>query len=487
MATDLSVGNQPATRTPGTWSADGRTFTCTTSLDRAPGLGDVVVLVTDAGQQLLGQVRASAPAARSGDEAGVHEPTVVGSGVVLGVLDGADRPGSEAVRPFTSADLQPASAEVIEAAQRGRDAGLEVGTWRSGDVAVPARLRAAGFNRHTFLCGQSGSGKTYALGVVLEQLLLHTGVRLVVLDPNGDFTRLGQVRPDAPATVVDRLASTDLRVLRPDAGGGERLRMRFVDLPRQAQAAILRLDPLTDRNEFNLFLHIDERHGVRDVSTLVAGLRAGDADERALAQRIENLGLPQWEVWAGTHTSAADVVGSARATVMDLGGFRDPLEPQAVTLEVVEYLWRQRESRNPTLVVIDEAHNLCAAEPQGPVQVAVTERLIQIAAEGRKYGLWLLLSTQRPSKIHPQVLSQCDNLMLMRMNSPSDLAELATLFGFAPEQMLHTSPFFAQGEALFAGGFVPAPMFARVSARVTMEGGSDVTVPLTPDDGSLVG
>jgi DNA helicase HerA-like ATPase len=163
---------------------------------------------------------------------------------------------------------------------------------------------------------------------------------------------------------------------------------------------------------------------------------------------------------------------------MDLGGFRDPLEPQAVALDVVESLWAQRESRTPTLIVVDEAHNLCAAQSRGPVQAALTERLVQIAAEGRKYGLWLLLSTQRPSKIHPQVLSQCDNLMLMRMNSPGDLAELGTVFGFAPEQMLRSSPFFSQGEALFAGGFVPAPMLARMGARITQEGGSDVSVPL---------
>jgi DNA helicase HerA-like ATPase len=473
MAADLSLSTTTTTRVPSAWSTDGRTFSCTTSLHRAPGPGDVVVLETASGQRLLAQLRASTPGGQAGDE-----PTVVGSGVVLGVLDEAGAPSTASVRPFASAVVQPASAEVLQALQRVRGAGLEIGTWRSGDVTVPARLRASGFNRHTFLCGQSGSGKTYALGVVLEQLLLHTGLRMVVLDPNGDFTRLEQVRADAPADVAERLAATGLRVLRPDAGGGTPLRSRFVDLPRQAQAAILRLDPLADRAEYNLFLHIDERLGIRDVSTLVASLRAGSADEQALAQRIENLGLPQWEVWAGTHTSAADVVASARATVMDLGGFRDPLEPQAVALEVVEFLWRQRESRTPTLVVIDEAHNLCAAEPRGPVQAAVTERLTQIAAEGRKYGLWLLLSTQRPSKVHPQVLSQCDNLMLMRMNSPGDLAELAALFGFAPEQMLRTSPFFAQGEALFAGGFVPASMIARMGARLTLEGGSDVAVPV---------
>jgi DNA helicase HerA-like ATPase len=105
------------------------------------------------------------------------------------------------------------------------------------------------------------------------------------------------------------------------------------------------------------------------------------------------------------------------------------------------------------------------------------ERLIQIAAEGRKYGLWLLLSTQRPSKIHPQVLSQCDNLVLMRMNSPADIAELADVFGFAPEGMLRSSRFFKQGEALVAGGFVPVPSIIRMGARLTFEGGGDVPVP----------
>jgi hypothetical protein len=475
MATDLSLSTQPATGAPSTWSADGRTFTCTTSLDRAPAPGDVVVLETAPGQRLLGQVRSSAPTGHAGDD---PHPTVVGSGVVLGVLEEAGGPSSAPVRPFASAVVHPASAEVLETLQRVRGAGLEVGTWRSGDVTVPARLRAHGFNRHTFLCGQSGSGKTYALGVVLEQLLLHTGLRMVVLDPNGDFTRLGQVLPEAPADVAERLAATDIRVLRPDAGGGEPLRLRYRTMPRAAQAAILRLDPLVDRAEYNLFLHLDERYYREGLGAMVSRLHAGEADERALAERLENLGLLEWEVWAGEKASAVDVVAAGtHATVMDLGGFRDPVEPLAVALDVVESLWAQRESRTPTLIVVDEAHNLCVAEPRGPVQAAVTERLIQIAAEGRKYGLWLLLSTQRPSKVHPQVLSQCDNLMLMRMNSPGDLAELAALFGFAPEQMLRTSPFFAQGEALFAGGFVPAPMFARMGTRLTLEGGSDVAVP----------
>ena len=59
---------------------------------------------------------------------------------------------------------------------------------------VPFALDAGGFDRHTFFCGQSGSGKTYSLGVVLEQLLLETSLRIVILDPNSDMTRLREVR-----------------------------------------------------------------------------------------------------------------------------------------------------------------------------------------------------------------------------------------------------------------------------------------------------
>ena len=246
-----------------------------------------------------------------------------------------------------------------------------------------------------------------------------------------------------------------------------------------AQTALLRLDPLADRAEYNLFLHLIGQGVSGELDTLVTRLLAGDSDQRAMGQRVENLGLPQWEVWAQELPSAAEVMADgARATVLNLSGFRDPREPVAVSLDLVERLWAQREDRTPTLIVIDEAHNLCPAEPAGSLQLALVERLTQIAAEGRKYGLWLLLSTQRPSKIHPQVLSQCDNLVLMRMNSPGDVAELADVFGYAPPAMLQASKYFVQGEALLAGGFVPTPAIVRMGARLTVEGGSDVAVPL---------
>ena len=103
-----------------------------------------------------------------------------------------------------------------------------------------------------------------------------------------------------------------------------------------------------------------------------------------------------------------------------------------------------------------------------------TEHAVRIAAEGRKFGLYLLVSTQRPQKVHENVLSQCDNLMLMRMNSPADVAHLASLFSFAPASLLSRSVVLRQGEALVAGKVVPHPVFVRFGGRVAREGGGDV-------------
>src|SRR5690606_34411171 len=107
-------------------------------------------------------------------------------------------------------------------------------------------------------------------------------------------------------------------------------------------------------------------------------------------------------------------------------------EKSLIATATMGTFWAWRERRQPVLIVVDEAHNVCAAEPSDPLQAEATERAIRIAGEGRKFGIYLLLSTQRPQKIHPNVLSQCDNLMLMRMNSVADIAELARTFSFVP-------------------------------------------------------
>lgn len=349
-----------------------------------------------------------------------------------------------------------------------------------GTPEVAVELDARRFNRHTFWVGQSGSGKTYALGVVLEQLLMETALPLLILDPNGDFTRLPEVRATATAVDAARVAAADIKVFRSGAGEGERLHARFVDLSASSKAAVLQMDPIADADEYNALIHLEQDAETLDGKGMLPELLAsGELGKSRLAKRIENLQVLDWNLWSRGAGSVVDVIDQRpRATVLDLGGFEHPMEPKVAALAVLEHLWARREERRPVLIVIDEAHNLCSPNPQTAVERALTQKLIQIAAEGRKFGLWLLLSTQRPTKIHPNVLSQCDNLALMRVNAPRDLVELADVFGFASEAAIRQSAEFGQGQALFAGGFISAPTFVQMRERITEEAGGDVKVPL---------
>lgn len=72
------------------------------------------------------------------------------------------------------------------------------------------------------------------------------------------------------------------------------------------------------------------------------------------------------------------------------------------------------------------------------------------------------------------VLSQCDNLVLMRMNSTEDVTHLAETFSFISPTLMARSTTFSQGQSLIAGKIAPTPLLAQFGRRLSREGGSDV-------------
>jgi DNA helicase HerA-like ATPase len=141
---------------------------------------------------------------------------------------------------------------------------------------------------------------------------------------------------------------------------------------------------------------------------------------------------------------------------------------------VLATLWRRRSEREPVLIVIDEAHNVCPREPGDAVTALATKHAARIAAEGRKFGLYLLVATQRPHRVDELVVSQCDNLVLMRMTSAGDLAYIGETLSFAPSELLAEATSFRMGESLVAGKIASHPAFVRFGPRLSEEGGSDV-------------
>ena len=379
--------------------------------------------------------------------------------------------------PFHDALVRVASGTEVRAwLQR---TGRPSATLRLGELAlvagVPCAADAAGFDRHTFLCGQSGSGKTYSLGVILERLLIETDLRLVVLDPNSDFVRLGQVRADADPALGERYEKPARGVAVYSGGApARRLRLHASDIDPAMQAALLRLDPVDDREEYAA---LAELLASENPPTLEALTGSNHPEARRLGLRVRSLGVDRFSVWAPGETgSVLDAVHDqgVRCLVVDLGSLPTREEQALIAAAVLGDLWRRRQERSPILIVIDEAHNVCPAEPADQLVALAAEHATRIAAEGRKFGLYLLVSTQRPQKIPENVLSQADNLVLMRLNSLADAAFAQAAFSFVPPSLIERSVTFHLGEGLIAGKISPQPALLRFGSRISQEGGADV-------------
>ena len=459
-------------------SVDGRRFTYQTSLYGLAVQAGSYVALEQGSERRLGQIVTLEISRRPTLELGSSEEGEPAhrAQVVVRAAEGEGRVLSGDGSPFHDAMVRPATAdevrEHLEETAPPR-AQLEIGELLLAD-GVPFSLDAGGFGRHTFLCGQSGSGKTYSLGVVLEQLLLETDLQIIVLDPNSDYAKLGQLRPDAGGAETDRYTEATRSLVVRRSGDG--LAVRLAELDPATQAAVLRLDPIADRNEYAELTALTDSGEALSLEQLEQLERDGGAGGELIG-RARNLGLHHWGIWAGAdRTSLLPELArnDVRCLVVDLGSLETREEQALASAAVLGELWRRREERRPVLIVIDEAHNVCPARPEDPLTAIATEHAVRIAGEGRKFGLYLLVSTQRPQKVHENVLSQCDNLLLMRMNSLADLGYVGEVFSFVPESLLERATTFRQGESLAAGLISPHPAFLRFGKRLAQEGGGDV-------------
>lgn len=304
-----------------------------------------------------------------------------------------------------------------------------------------------------------------------------TGLRIIILDPNSDFVRFASVKADASEEAASRwLAAASGVVVRQSAEAGDkRLRLRFADLDTRTRGAMLRIDPIADRDEYaalaTAVARSRERGGLAALRELAT---TNDPVEQQLGLRVGNLGVQEWCVWArdDAGTLLEEIVaGDTRCLVVDLGSLPTREEQALTAASVLDTLWEQRADRRPTLIVVDEAHNVY---PEDGLTALATEHAVRIAGEGRKFGPHLLVATQRPQKVHENVVSQCDNLILMRMNSTAGVGALAGAFSFVPPGLLDRATAFRQGETLIAGKLSGHPALVRVGRRVSEEGGGDV-------------
>jgi hypothetical protein len=519
------LNEQFSQKPPMAYSADGQFFHFESTITTAVRTGSYVVITGRNGENYLGQVMGQAIIEREGPEYGLSmgatAPLVVaveqahfrdritrrllkGHGLLLGKIVGADFELSKRLSKFQDASLSEAPALIVDqyfSRIRPRTGAIDVGTPIHGTEKCRVFLDGAAFNRHTFLTGQSRSGKSFAMGVILEQLLLETKIRIVVIDPNSDFIRttclrsiekLNEVRPipidlNRYNEIQKKYAKSTQNVVTLGAAevGDEKykkLRIRFSELTQAEKPAVLRLDPLQNREEFHSLNAIldgiqAKAYSLEDVSNIARDKFFSDASQN-IGLRIANLGIRKWPIWAkNDDRSLIEILNNKRrCTVVDTGSLNSEEEKLMTAMVVLGHLWDSRVKREPVLIIIDEAHNIAPSTPASELQRVCNDLIVRIAGEGLKYGIHLMVATQRPGKLNPNVMTQCDNQIVMRMLSSADLATVTEAFSQIPSSLIHECTKFETGNALIAGRIASVPTFVKFDGRVSEEGGADMVV-----------
>lgn len=129
-----------------------------------------------------------------------------------------------------------------------------------------------------------------------------------------------------------------------------------------------------------------------------------------------------------------------------------------IILEFVANFSPEQRGKYPIVIVLEEAQNYIA-ENKDSVSKKVFER---IAREGRKYGISLIVSSQRPSELSKTVLSQCNSFIIHRLQNPDDQKYVRGLISSANADLLEQLPIIPQQHAIITGDCVRTPVQVRI-------------------------
>ena len=368
------------------------------------------------------------------------------------------------------------------------------------DDAIPARISISDMlNKHFAVLGSTGVGKSSGVAVILNAVIdTAPNVRIFLLDGHNEFARCfgahaNVVNPQnlklpfwlfnfeelvdvvyggRPAVeeeleiLAEHIPIAKGMYLAQRASQSDRFGLRKID-PRRAGFTVDTPVPYLLADLVNL---IDERMGKLEnratrmhCHRLIARLEALRSDPR-YGFMFENAnvgGDTMAEIL--THLFRLEPDGQP-ITVMQLAGL-----PTEVTDAVVCVVARMAfdfglwsDGAAPLLFVCEEAHRYAPADRNAGF--APTRRaLMRIAKEGRKYGVYLGLVTQRPGELDPTIISQCNTLFAMRLANDRDQELLRSAVTDAVANLLDFIPSLGTREVVAFGEGLPLPTRLRFS------------------------
>lgn len=377
------------------------------------------------------------------------------------------------------------------------------------------------FQRHAVIVGSTGSGKSWTTARVIEQAAMLPSVNALVFDVHGEYTPLkgdgikhyrvagpGDLGNDKgladgvlylPFWLLGYEALISMFVDRSDQNAPNQamiiartvLQMKSTYLAEKGQKELLEnftIDSpvpfsleglLGELNRLNVEMVPGARSGTEKqgdfhskLSRMIARLENKLTDRRLgfLFQAPKESGYLTWlddlsrVLLAGT-SQQTDKKGGIK--IIDFSEVPSDVLPLIVSLigrlAFSLQQWTVTEKRHPIALFCDEAHLYIPERSEGSATNEVAIKIFEkIAKEGRKYGVGLIVISQRPSEVNHTVLSQCNNMMTMRLTNAEDQSVVRRLLPDSLGGFGDLLPILDTGEALVVGDASLLPSRVRI-------------------------
>lgn len=388
---------------------------------------------------------------------------------------------------------------------------LELGRYTIDENAIAYLDGNKLFQRHASLLGSTGSGKSWTVAAILERAAQLPSANLIVFDLHGEYRELSYARhlripgpeelgkndssllflpywllnaEELQAMFIDRsefsahnqvMAFQDTVVAKKKStleslGKTEVLNAFTLDspVPFKIEDVIAELDRLNKEMVPGSGTKMKQGPFYGQFSRLLVRLNSKIGDKRYgflfQAPKSEH----EYDAMAATMKRLMDYSEpKAQIKIIDFSEVPADILPIIVGLVAriiyqVQF-WTDRDKRTPMAFVCDEAHlYLPKKDGKNPVEQRAIENFEKIAKEGRKYGVALLIVSQRPSDVSPTILSQCNNVIALRLTNGDDQATVRRLMPESLEGLMDTLPILDIGEALVVGDAVLLPSRIRI-------------------------
>ena len=354
--------------------------------------------------------------------------------------------------------------------------------------------------KHTAILGSTGAGKSATVAVILRSLLERGAEsayptwhpRIVVLDPHNEY---GAAFPSStqlstedgtlqlPYWLLNFQETTALLIGKSEfvATSQTNIVKHALDVARKQAASTLGLDPEAITVDSPVPYSLDAF--CQDIESQKPQQPSQQGPYNSILQKLEILrsdGRMKFLMsdWKPTEDDPfARVIGQFIGSdvplrVVDLAGV--PNEVAGVASAVIARtlfnlkVWQTDEERksDPVLLVCEEAHRYVPNSGEAQYEAA-QESIRRIAKEGRKYGVGLLLVSQRPSEVEATVLSQCNSWIVLRITNESDRNHVRGVLPDSLEGLTKMLSGLRRQEAIFVGQAATLP--SRIIVRELSE------------------